>query len=174
MKFSAAIAGSGLLAVLLAGCNHEQTTTQPGKVAVNTREAHALADSAFKAQITLIEPPAKLRVGQKEIVRLNVKNASTQQWYSHGGEVNSNPDNRFYLAAADRWMKADGTSLVTDMDGRRGLQKDLKPGQDEEVPLQITAPKRHQSSAGFAYNDSRDITATFCFFLSPWYLVHDA
>ena len=38
-------------------------------------------------------------------------------------------------------MKADGTTLVTNMDGRRGLQKDLKPGQDEEVPLQITAPK---------------------------------
>src|SRR5437588_6845753 len=138
MKFSAAIVASGLLAVLLIGCSHEQT--KPASP-VNSREAHALPDSAFKAQITLIEPPAKLRVGQKEIVRLNVKNASAEQWYSHGGEVNSNPDNRFYLAVGDRWMKADGTTLVTDMDGRRGLQKDLKPGQDEEVPLQITAPK---------------------------------
>src|SRR6266705_5667542 len=99
MKFSAAIVASGLLAVLLIGGSNEQT--KPASP-VNSREAHALPDSAFKAKITLIEPPDKLRVGQKETIRLNVKNASTEQWYSRGGELNTYPDNRFYLAAGDR------------------------------------------------------------------------
>ena len=40
----------------------------------------------------------------------------------------------------NRWLKPDG-SLITAMDGRHGLDKNLKPGEETEVPLQITAPK---------------------------------
>ncbi len=36
---------------------------------------------------------------------------------------------------------ADGQTLVTDMDGRYGLQRDLRPGEEEDVPLVVTAPK---------------------------------
>ena len=36
-------------------------------------------------------------------------------------------------------MKADG-SLLTNMDGRYGITKDLKPGEEDEVPLLVTAP----------------------------------
>src|SRR5919198_1014601 len=67
------------------------------------------------------------------------KNASEVFWWARGGEQNDRSDNKFYLAAGDRWLKPDGT-LVTD-DGRYGIGKDLKPGEETEVPLLVTAPK---------------------------------
>ena len=103
--------------------------------------AAPLPEAGFKAQITLANPPAKLRGGQKETIQVKIKNASDVQWYARGGEVNTNPDNRFYLAAGNRWLKAQGEQLVTNMDGRYGLPRNLKPGEEVEVPLQITAPK---------------------------------
>ena len=101
----------------------------------------ALPDNGFKAAITLVDPPAKLRVGQKETIQVKVKNASDVLWYARGAAVNNSTDNKFYLAAGNRWLQADDESLVTDMDGRYGLNRDLKPGEETEVPLAITAPK---------------------------------
>ena len=106
-----------------------------------SKEPSALPDSGFKAQITLPGAPAKLRAGQQERVQVKIKNASELFWWARGGEQNERTDNKFYLAAGDRWFKADGTTLVTDMDGRHGLLKDLKPGEETEVPLLVTAPK---------------------------------
>lgn len=103
--------------------------------------AAALPEPGFKAQITLANPPVKLRAGQKETIQVKIKNASDVHWYARGGEVNTNPDNRFYIAAGNRWLKAEGEQLVTNMDGRYGLPKNLKPGEEVELPLQITAPK---------------------------------
>jgi len=99
----------------------------------------ALPDKAFKAEISLRAPPAKLRAGQKETVRVKIRNASDVMWWSRGGRVNTRPDNKFYLAVGNRWLKADG-SLLTNMDGRYGLPQNLAPGAEAEVPLQITAP----------------------------------
>jgi hypothetical protein len=113
--------------------------TQPPKDQPPT-EPVALPNNGFKAEITLVEPPAKLRSGQKETVRVKVKNTSDVMWWSRGAPVNPRSDNKFYLAAGNRWLKADGT-LQTNMDGRYGIGKDLKPGEDTEVPLVITAPK---------------------------------
>ena len=99
-----------------------------------------LPDDGFKAQITLPDPPAKLRAGEKARVQVHITNASDVFWWARGGETNTRDDNKFYLAAGDRWLKTDG-SLVTDMDGRYGIGKDLKPGEETEVPLLVTAPK---------------------------------
>jgi hypothetical protein len=134
------------LGALAAGCRYDSgTTNTSGTTGATTapvrRAAGPLPDNAFKAQLTLVNPPAKLRAGQKETIQVKVKNASDALWYARGGEVNTNPDNRFYLAAGNRWLKADGQTLVTNMDGRYGLPVDLKPGEETEVPLQVTAPK---------------------------------
>lgn len=99
-----------------------------------------LPDTGFKAQITLPDAPAELTAGEKATVRVHLKNASDVFWWSRGGEVNERSDNHFYIAAGNRWLKPDG-SLVTDMDGRYGISKDLKPGEETEVPLTVTAPK---------------------------------
>jgi hypothetical protein len=82
-----------------------------------------------------------LRTGQKQTIQVKVKNASDVLWYARGAVANTAPSNMFYLAVADRWFEADGEKLVTDMDGRYGLSRDLKPGEETEVPLLITAPK---------------------------------
>lgn len=95
-----------------------------------------LPDSGYKATITLPDPPSKLRAGEKVIIQVKAKNASDVSWKVRGGGV----DNKFYIAAGNRWLKPDG-SLITAMDGRHGLDKNLKPGEETEVPLQITAPK---------------------------------
>jgi hypothetical protein len=100
----------------------------------------ALPDNGFAAQLTILDPPAKLRAGQKETVQVRIKNASDVFWWARGGEFNDRPDNMFYLAAGNRWLKPDG-SLVTNMDGRYGISKNLKPGEETEVPLLVTAPK---------------------------------
>lgn len=100
-----------------------------------------LPENGFKAAITIVDAPAKLRVGQKQIVQVKIKNVSDVVWYARGAKANTASSNQFYLAAADRWLDADGQKLVTDMDGRYGLPQDLNPGEEVNVPLTITAPK---------------------------------
>lgn len=114
-------------------------TQPPPKNEIPT-EPVALPNNGFKAEITLIEPPAKLRSGQKETVRVKIKNVSDVNWWARGAPVNTRSDNKFYLATGNRWLKPDGT-LVTNMDGRYGIGKDLRPGEETEVPLVVTAPK---------------------------------
>lgn len=116
------------------------TTVNPEKRDSIPTTPSALPDQACKAQITLVSPPTKLRTGEKIVVQVKIKNASDLQWWARGAPVNTRPDNKFYLAAGNRWLKSDG-SLLTNMDGRHGIDKDLKPGEETEVPLSITAPK---------------------------------
>lgn len=134
-----------LCALTLAGCQGEDgggnTAGGPGAAAppAGPKAAAALPDNGFRAQLSLAGAPAKLRPGQKETIQVRVKNVSDAPWYARGGEVNTHPDNRFYLAVGNRWLKPDG-ALVTNMDGRYGLPRDLRPGEEVEVPLQVTAP----------------------------------
>jgi hypothetical protein len=127
---------------LFAGCRQQTSTTgnsQPQPP--SKREAGPLPDSGFKAAITLVDPPTRLRAGEKANIQVKVKNASDAQWFARGGAINTLPDNRFYLAVGNRWLKAEGEQLLTNMDGRYGLDRDLKPGEETPVPLAITAPK---------------------------------
>jgi hypothetical protein len=135
------------LALALAGsaaCRRKQAAADGNAANANqnaqAKNARALPDNGFKAEITLADPPQKLRAGQQERVTVKIKNASDVFWWARGGELNENPGNKFVLAAGDRWLKPDG-KIVTDMDGRHGLLKDLKPGEETEVPLLISAPK---------------------------------
>ena len=132
-----------LLAIFLAGgCSTQNSApSSPGAAVDRSRTPSALPEDGFKATISLIDPPAKLRAGEKTTIQVKVKNASGVLWYARGAEVNDSSDTRFILAAGDRWLKAADETLVTDMDGRYGLSKDLRPGEETEVPLTITAPK---------------------------------
>jgi len=120
------------------------STSNTGPAAKSTpappSEPSALPSSGFRATITLVDPPDKLRAGQKETVRLKIKNNSEVMWWARGAPVNTRSDNKFYLAAGNRWLKADGT-LLTNMDGRYGISKDLAPGEETELTLGVTAPK---------------------------------
>ena len=134
-----------LCALALAGCRGgERGGGNANAGAANQPAAQKtpgpLPDNGFAAQLTIVEPPAKLRAGQQETVQVRIKNASSVFWWARGGEVNDRPDNMFYIAAGNRWLKPDG-SLVTNMDGRYGISANLKPGEETEVPLLVTAPK---------------------------------
>lgn len=129
------------LALASGGCRRKQAANASNSNApAASKTPGPLPDAAWKAQLTLPDPPAKLRAGEKTRVTVHIKNASDVFWWARGGEINTRDDNKFYLAAGNRWLKPDG-SLVTDMDGRYGVSKDLKPSEETEVPLLVTAPK---------------------------------
>ncbi|HEX8292263.1 MAG TPA: hypothetical protein VF570_10930, partial [Pyrinomonadaceae bacterium] len=101
-----------LLALAATGCGKPPATANTAATPEPAKTPGPLPDAAFKAQLTLPDAPAKLRAGQKETVQVHIKNASDVFWWSRGGEVNERPDNWFYIAAGNRWLKPDG-SLVT-------------------------------------------------------------
>jgi hypothetical protein len=140
MRVGKFFAAACVCALLAAGCGRGGNTANTAPTPAPAKTPGPLPDAGFKAQLSLPDAPAKLRAGQKEVVQVRVKNASDVFWWARGGEVNERNDNWFYIAAGNRWLKADG-SLLTDMDGRYGIPKDLKPGEETEVPLAVTAPK---------------------------------
>ena len=96
-----------------------------------------LPENGFRAKITLPDAPARMRAGEQRVIKVVVRNASDVLWKVRGGGA----DNKYYIAAADIWLDADGETMITNMDGRYGLPNNLQPGEESEVPLQITAPK---------------------------------
>lgn len=139
------VACGALVAFMSSGCGKgppatgARTLTGPTSAAPG--QPAALPENGFKASITMVDPPAKLRAGEKITIQVNVKNSSDVLWYARGAEINNSSDNKFYLAAGNRWLNAADQKLVTDMDGRYGLNKDLRPGEETNVPLAVTAPK---------------------------------
>ena len=95
-----------------------------------------LPDEGYRAQITLPDAPARLRAGQKQTVNVNVRNASNVTWIVPRDQEG----NKYVMAVMNSWLQPDGT-LATNMDGRYGVQRDLAPGEEAELPLVITAPK---------------------------------
>jgi hypothetical protein len=136
---------ASLTALFIAGCNKQNPTNSSSPASSSTVDRRqtpsALPDNGFKATITLVDPPAKLRSGEKATVQVKIKNSSDVLWYARGAEFNSSSDNKFYLAAGNRWLAAADQKLVTDMDGRYGIGRDLRPGEETDVPLVVTAPK---------------------------------
>jgi len=135
---------AGLLAlglVVTACSRNNPTNVQPSNPTppVSSKTPGPLPDRGFRAQIALIDPPSKLRVGQKETINVKIKNTSDVFWWARGGETNDRNDNKFYIAIGDRWLDASG-KLLNEMDARLGISKDMKPGEELELPLLITAP----------------------------------
>ena len=131
---------------LAIGCGQKKPTTTALPAAspsapVDSKAAGPLPDGGFKAQISLPDPPAKLRAGQKEVITIKVKNMSNVVWWLRGGEKNDRPDNKFYIAVGNHWLDKDG-KRTEGIEGHNGIPKDLKPGEEAEMTLQITAPKQ--------------------------------
>lgn len=143
MKIGNYLLAPAILATfIVSGCSKQTTTPSSPAAAIDrSRTPSALPDNGFKAAINLIDPPAKLRAGEKSTIQVKVRNASDVLWYARGAQVNPSSDTKFIMAAGDRWLNAADEKLVSDMDGRYGLSKDLKPGEETEIPLTITAPK---------------------------------
>lgn len=132
-------------AIVAAGCS-EPKTDNPAAPVPNAgapaaaKTPGALPASGFRAQVTLQDPPAKLRTGQQETLKLHVKNTSDVFWWLRGGETNDRKDNKFYIAAASRWLDKDGKH-TDEIEGHNGIPRDLKPGDEADMTIHLTAPK---------------------------------
>jgi hypothetical protein len=144
MKLRIILLAVGCLTLAM-GCSPKKTGNPASPASSATpavsKVAGPLPDRGFKAQLTLSDPPAQLRAGQKEVITVKVKNASDVIWWAVGGEKNDRPDNKFYIAVGNRWLDKDGKP-TSETEGHNGLTKDLKPGEEAETTLQITAPKQ--------------------------------
>jgi hypothetical protein len=131
-------------ALIALGCQPKTTTNTaaptPSAAPTVSKNAGPLPNNGFKAQITLPEPPSKLRMGQKETITVKVKNTSDVIWWQRGGEINDRADNNFYIALGNHWLDKDGKP-TGDLEGHNGIPKDLRPGEEAEMTLLITAPK---------------------------------
>jgi len=143
LKLSLTVATIVIATTGLTGCksNPKGPATPAGPTpAVVSKNAGPLPAEGFKAEISLADPPVKLRAGQVEVINVKVRNASSVTWWQRGGEQSDRSDNTFYIAAGNRWLDNDGKP-TTETEGHNGIPKDLKPGEETEMPLQITAPK---------------------------------
>ena len=136
-----------LICLALVGCKTQPATEAPpanapqAKTPAQQKGAGPLPDSGFKAEITALDPPDRLRPGQPSVINIKVKNISDVIWWQRGGETTDRTDNKFYIAAANRWLDKDG-KVSSEIEGHNGIPKDLKPGEETEMTLQITAPKQ--------------------------------
>lgn len=138
-RYQALMCGSILTLIsasIFAGCASQKPADNAATGYDLPHATAPLPDNGYRATITLSDSPGKLRAGQKVVIQVKAQNASDVHWKVRGGGA----DNKFYIAVGDRWLKPDGT-LVTAMDGRYGLNRNLKPGEETEVPLEITAPQ---------------------------------
>ncbi|HKY27719.1 MAG TPA: hypothetical protein VJM12_07225 [Pyrinomonadaceae bacterium] len=131
----------------VAGCSKSNPTNTPtptntiASTPAASRTPGPLPPRGFRAQIAIIDPPTKLGVGQRETINVKIKNASDVFWWARGGETNDRNDNKFYIAIGNRWLDESG-KLLSEMDGRLGISKDMRAGEELELPLLITAPAK--------------------------------
>src|SRR3989442_11041331 len=91
--------GLGAFSLACSGGNTSRVANmEPPKPKTEARPS-ALPNEGFKAQITLVDPPAKLRTGQNETIKLHVKNGSRVTWWIRGVEINPANDYKFYSIA---------------------------------------------------------------------------
>ena len=127
---------------IMSGCKSNPTTNNSSNATAPSasKTPGPLPDRGYKGELAIQEGPTKLRVGQKERILVKVRNASDVVWWARGGETNDRSDNKFYIAIGNKWRDKDD-KLLTEMDDRLGISKDLKPGEEIELPLTVTAPK---------------------------------
>ena len=94
----------------------------------------ALAPTIFRAEISILDSPDVLKVGQTATLRVRITNKSESVWKAHGKSDGSNDIN-----LGNKWLDNSGNTVVND-DGRTPLPGDVAPGQVLELRLTIKAP----------------------------------
>lgn len=124
---------------LFAACGSNQPnppalSTGPTSEGSVERVLKPLPDSGFKAQITVVDPPAKLAPGQRADLTVRVKNASDATWPLRGREG----DGIYQVNLGDRWIGPEDRDLK--VDERAFLPQAVKPGETVEISFPIIAP----------------------------------
>jgi len=118
------------------GSANPQATKPAEKIAAETRADAPMPANGFKATITLPEPPSSLQPGQKTQLMVKVKNISDVTWPAHGRPA----DGFFQVNLGNNWYDEKNVRIEKHPYVRSGLPHDLHPGEEVEVPLDITAP----------------------------------
>ncbi|HLJ97872.1 MAG TPA: methyltransferase domain-containing protein [Gemmataceae bacterium] len=101
----------------------------PGGLLVFQIPSHPLLERAtpYKACIRMRQPSLTIRPGKQSALLVQVKNASDLTWPA--------------VNLGNHWLSETGELLVAD-DGRVALPTGMRPGQEVQVSITITAPKR--------------------------------
>lgn len=94
-----------------------------------------LADSAFKARISVARPSGGLTAGSAMTLRVEVNNLSNVSRPALGAT-----DGSYQINLGNHWLDRQGRTVVRD-DVRVALPRDLGPHEEVELLLTVTAPK---------------------------------
>ncbi|HLM55019.1 MAG TPA: hypothetical protein VK422_02755, partial [Pyrinomonadaceae bacterium] len=100
------------------------------------RRLAPLPEGGFRAELRVVEPPARLAAGERATLRVIVRNAGGAVW-----RTRDRVGSPFQVSLGNHWLHADGSAAVND-DGRSPLLRDLAPGEEVELPLAVNAPPR--------------------------------
>jgi hypothetical protein len=100
------------------------------------QDKNGLSDSAYRANISATQQPTVMKAGAKQILQLNVRNAGNDVWKARAPQGWMG-----IVTLGDRWLTADASGVVNEMDSRGVLPHDLKPGEESEIILTVTAPQ---------------------------------
>jgi hypothetical protein len=94
-------------------------------------------DYEYRAEITTPDAPARMRAGERVLLRFRVRNAGGFTWPARG-----DAGGMYQVNLGDRWLDSAGGRVVNDLDGRTTLAEDLPPGGETELTLPVNAPAR--------------------------------
>lgn len=104
-----------------------------GQSEKGTAQAGPLPDAAFRARLSVENPPLFLEAGEKEIINVRVRNESAVEWPATA-------EQKSQIKLAARWSAQDAKSLSRDETGVP-LPAELKPGDETEINLPVSAPE---------------------------------
>lgn len=100
------------------------------------RSREPLPEGAFRAEITMANPPVSMRAGGRATLRLVVRNAGDSVWPGRAWKSDA-----LQVGVGNHWLDAEGREVIHD-DGRAALASDLAPGGSREMEITVNAPKR--------------------------------
>ncbi|HKY27726.1 MAG TPA: hypothetical protein VJM12_07260, partial [Pyrinomonadaceae bacterium] len=93
------------------------------------RPREPLSDSALRAEIRVVDPPAVMPPGVKQEIKVRVRNVGDRLWLER-----ERTGSKFQVALGNHWLDREGRVLRND-DGRTTLRNDLAPGEEVEMVL---------------------------------------
>ncbi len=108
---------------IIAGCSKSKTMADK-----------PLPEGAFKAEISVENPPVAIKAGSNSKVKVKVRNTGNSIWPALG-----QPDGKFQIKLGDHWLDKNGKLIANDVD-RAHLPNDIKPNQETVVEINLKAP----------------------------------
>jgi len=117
-----------------AGCGKgaSETAARPGTPPIPP----PLPPTGFKAEITVAQPPAKLKVSESIVLDVTVKNLGDAAWPHQGGPGAANG-----VLLSYHWLPAGGSVPIAD-GIRTNLPSDLSPGAVVALRATVKAPDK--------------------------------